>query len=119
MLLARENLLYTFIDYHQDKFGHKPTVKQQEEFAQIISWNIFQMDGLRYVVPMTCFHEYEFDPQPPLFAEPSEFETTKIKEFECEGCKYNRPHKHNGIYVKIMDWSENKIIKFSDLIICK
>lgn len=116
VLLARENLLYTMIDYYEDKFNRKPTVKVQEEFAEIISWNIFQMDGLRYVVPMTCFHEYELDPQPPLFAQQGDSRASKIKEFECEGCKYNRPYKHNGTYVKIMDWNKEKSIKFVDLI---
>lgn len=53
VLLARENLLYTLIDYYQDKFNEKPTNKTLKEFAEIISWNIFQMDGLKYVVPMS------------------------------------------------------------------
>ncbi len=114
VLLARENLLYTFIDYYEDKFSKKPTIKEQEEIAEIISWNIFQMDGLRYVVPMTCFHCSQEDPQESLFE--IEQEQTRIEEFECEGCKYNRPHKHNGIYVKIMDWEKGKVIKFVDLI---
>ncbi len=116
VLLARENLLYTLIDYYEAKFSQKPSLKVQEEFAEIISWNIFQMDGLRYVLPMTCFHEYELDPQPPLFAEQEVQGPVKTKEFECEGCKYNRPHKHNGIYAKIMDWENNKVIKFVDLL---
>jgi len=74
------------------------------------------MDGLRYVIPMTCFHEYELDPQPELFAAQAESGPVKTKEFECEGCKYNRPHKHNGKYVRVMDWNKNKLIKFADLI---
>jgi hypothetical protein len=115
VLLARENLLYTLIDYYQDKFNQPPSLKIKEAFAEIISWNIFQMDGLRYVIPMTCFHEHELDPQPPLFAEQENSEAARTKEFECEGCKYNRPQKHNGMYVKIMDWSENKVVNFVDL----
>jgi type II restriction enzyme len=56
VLLARENLLYTLIDYFEIKFNKKPSLKIQEEFAEIISWNIFQMDGLNYVVPMSSTH---------------------------------------------------------------
>lgn len=114
VLIARENLLYTLIDYYEAKFNHKPSVKVQEEFAEIISWNIFQMDGLRYVIPMTCFHYKEEDRQVSLFE--IEQKQTRIEKFECEGCKYNRPHKHNGIYVKIMNWEENKVIEFKDLL---
>jgi hypothetical protein len=113
VLLARENLLYTLIDYYEEKFSKKPSLMVQEEFAEIISWNIFQMDGLRYVVPMSCRHESEVIPgEWTLF----EQEPDRVEEHECEGCKYNRPHKHNGKYVKIMDWTENRIIRFVDLL---
>ena len=54
LLIARENLLYTFIDYYKDKFKKSPSLKLQKEIAEIIVWNIFQMDGLRYVIPMSC-----------------------------------------------------------------
>lgn len=113
VLLARENLLYTFIDYYQDKFGRRPTVKMREEFAEIISWNIFQMDGLKYVVPMSCRHESKI-----ILGEWTLFEKKPdiVEKNECEGCKYNRPQKHNGRYVKIMDWEKNKVIKFIELL---
>lgn len=113
VLLARENLLYTLIDYYEEKFGNRPSLKVQEEFAEIISWNIFQMDGLRYVVPMSCRHESEVVPgEWTLFQQ----EPDRVEEHECEGCKYNRPHKHNGRYVKVMDWETNKAIRFVDLV---
>jgi len=114
VLLARENLLYTFIDYYEEKFGERPPLKVQEEFAEIISWNIFQMDGLRYVIPMSCRHESEVVPgEWTLF----EQQPDKVEDHECEGCKYNRPHKHNGKYVKVMDWEKNKALTFVDLIL--
>ena len=113
VLLARENLLYTLIDYYQDKFGRRPTLRAQEEFAEIISWNIFQMDGLRYVVPMSCHYESRIIPSIlTLFGEIPE----KVEKYDCEGCKYNHPSKHNGRYVKIMDWNKNKTVRFVDLI---
>lgn len=112
VLLARENLLYTLIDYYKVKFKRPPTLKVQEEFAEIISWNIFQMDGLRYVVPMSCHHESKIIP-----GERTLFEETldTVEKHECEGCKYNRPNKHNGKYVRIMDWNRNRTVKFVDL----
>lgn len=110
VLLARENLLYTLIDYYFDKFKEKPTTKILNQFAEIISWNIFQMDGLKYVVPMSCRHESKVIPG--LFGKKSD----SVKKHECEGCKYDRPDKHNGRYVTIMDWNKNKVIKFIDLI---
>lgn len=117
VLIARENLLYTLIDYYEARFSQKPSLKVQEEFAEIISWNIFQMDGLRYVVPMTCFHEVEAIPgQFRLFGEVTE-ELEKVEEYECKGCMYNNPHEHNGLYVKVMDWEQSKNVKFVKMIV--
>lgn len=107
VLLARENLLRTFIDYYIDKFELFPIVEYLLEIAEIISWNIWQMDGLKYVVPNSCKAVDEIIYT--LFGE----EHNKV---ECFGCKTNDPHKHNGIYCKIMDWEKNKPIKFVSLI---
>lgn len=53
LLIARINLLQTFIDNLQFKWNREPTVKELEELAEIISWNIWQMDGLRDCIPHT------------------------------------------------------------------
>lgn len=113
ILIARENLLYTFIDYFEYKFNRNPSLEHQTEIAEIISWNIFQMDGLKYVVPMSCKHETRIKP-----GENTLFGITEdvVEEYECEGCKFNRIDKHNGKYVKIMDWDKGKPIKFIDLL---
>lgn len=112
ILIARENLLYSLIDYYEAKFSKRPTISVQREFAEIISWNIFQMDGTKYVIPMSCHTEQKITPGIlTLFGETPE--TIEIK--ECEGCSQNTNYKHNGKYVKIMDWNENKIINFIDL----
>ena len=51
LLLARENLLYTFVDYYEERFGIAPEVTILQEFAEIVSWNLWQMDGLTYCIP--------------------------------------------------------------------
>ena len=51
LLLARENLLYTFIDYYKVRFGNIPDISLLQDFAEIISWNLWQMDGLSYRIP--------------------------------------------------------------------
>lgn len=113
VLLARENLLYTLHDYYKAKFKRAPTLKVQEDFAEIISWNIFQMDGIKYVVPTSCHHENKvISGALTLFEEIPD----TLEKHECEGCKYNRPNKHNGRYVQIMDWNKNEAVRFVDLI---
>lgn len=113
ILIARENLLYTLIDHYKAKFNRRPPLYVLEEFAEIISWNIFQMDGLKYVIPMSCHHETKVTiGEKTLFWETPD----KVEKYECEGCKLNHPTKHNGRYVKIMDWGKNKQIHFIDVV---
>jgi hypothetical protein len=113
LLIARENLLYTFIDYYEDKYKSTPSIELQKEIAEIIVWNIFQMDGLKYVIPMSCKSE-----QIVIKGEETLFEKKDdcIVEKQCAGCENKTTKNHNGDYVKIMDWNEDKIIRFVDIV---
>ncbi|MDO4466836.1 MAG: restriction endonuclease subunit M [Bacillota bacterium] len=51
LVVARLNLLYTFIDNFHFKWKKDPTIKQLKKIATIISWNIWQMDGIKFTVP--------------------------------------------------------------------
>lgn len=51
VLLARENLLFSFEDYMVNKFGKKPTLVQMKKIANIVAWNIWQMDGITFTTP--------------------------------------------------------------------
>lgn len=110
LVLAREALLYTFIDYYRAKFGKYPQLKSLLYIAYIISWNIWQMDGLKGVIPNSCEERRTvvYD----LFGE-----TETIS--NCEGCKSGDIKKHNGMYALIKDWSaakQKQKIRFIDLI---
>lgn len=107
VLLARENILYSYIDYYYDKFSQKPDLKVVKEVANIISWNIWQMDGLKYVIPNSCKNEKETELT--IFGEVT-------KECACEGCRNGNSQKHNGIYCKIMNWETNRKTKFKTLL---
>jgi len=107
LLIARENLLYTYIDYYLERFKEKPYIEDLKEIAEIISWNFFQMDGIKFVIPNSCKNELEIDHT--LFGE------QRIKN-ECLGCKKNNIFLHNGTYVKIMNWETHKPIKFISLL---
>jgi hypothetical protein len=113
LLIARENLLYTFIDYYEDKFKNFPSIVLQKELAEIIVWNIFQMDGLKYVIPMSCKIEIvTIKGVQTLF----EKEDDRVVEKPCEGCENKTVKNHNGGYVKIMDWVKAKPIRFVDMV---
>lgn len=106
LLLARENLLYTFIDYYEDKFGETPEAKLLIEIAEIISWNLWQMDGLKFVVPNSC--KTTVCVQLTLFGD-------EPQERPCEGCAKGRMMKHNGTYCKIKNWQTGRPMKFVNL----
>lgn len=51
LLIGRINLLITFVDYMQDKWKENPTDAELRKIANIIVWNLWQMDGLTGTVP--------------------------------------------------------------------
>ena len=129
VLLARENLLFTLNDYYAEKFGEQLSIEALEHFAEIISWNIWQMDGLKTVLPNSC-HEYQKERQafsPNLFLardfsaralkrsmSPCEVEEGELQ--KCQGCLKDNLDLHNGIYCKIKNWSTGKVLLFKELL---
>ncbi len=108
LLLAREALLITFIENFTHKFESEPTLEIIKNIARIISWNIWQMDGLKGIIPNSCTGTTKV--QENLFGE-REYVSTF-----CEGCFQNNIKKHSGIYCNIMDWNIEKPIKFISLL---
>ena len=54
LFIARVNLLQTFFDYFNDKWGYDvKNPKTIEKIIEIIQWNFWQMDGLKDIVPFT------------------------------------------------------------------
>ncbi|TGY54795.1 restriction endonuclease [Ligilactobacillus murinus] len=93
LLLARENLLYTYRDYYYAKWSEEPLYGLFEDIAEIISYNIFQMDGLKYIIPLSEKKEKIIYQQLSLFdGEPEEQWVIKP-----------------GRRVKIMNWKTNRM----------
>ena len=51
LLLARVNLLLTYTEHLQARWQRKPTKEELQPIANIISWNLWQMDGLHLSAP--------------------------------------------------------------------
>ena len=51
LLLARVNLLLTYAEHLQARWQRKPTKEELQPIANIITWNVWQMDGLHLSVP--------------------------------------------------------------------
>ncbi len=96
LLLARENLLYTYRDYYFDKWDAEPTQNLLEVIANIISYNVFQMDGLKYIIPLSEQREIKINSQLSFFDDlpQEEIVIRKVKR------------------VRIMNWETNKMEYF-------
>lgn len=109
LLIARGNLFVSFIEYYQARFNRMPRVEEVMAIACIISWNLLQMDGLKFVIPNSCKEEE-------VVVSEDLFGNRETRMISCEGCKNNNPYKHNGIYCKIMDWWQEKPVDFVSLL---
>ena len=93
MFLARVNLVQSFIDYYTERFGKDPTRSMVKKIAIIVSWNIWQMDGLKDTAPFGI-PEDEFE-------QLSMFETKR---------KNDEP-----VYCNIKNWRSNKVIEYRSM----
>lgn len=100
LLLAREAMLITFIENYFYKFGKEPLLRSIQNMAYIISWNVWQMDGIKGVIPNSCGNKSESIIT--LFGESQ----TKLV---CEGCQKDNILKHNGKYALIKDWNNKDL----------
>lgn len=97
LLLARENLLYTFIENIRYKLNREPNLKELKNIATIISWNIWQMDGLTNAIP--------FSEERDCYEQISLFDFIGDKEPEVI-----------GKYCRIKNWRSNIIIEYRTLL---
>ncbi len=95
LLLARENLLYTYRDYYIDKWGEPPIYGLFEDIAQIISYNVFQMNGLTYTIPLS--------------EKRVRVQNYQISLFDVDGPEKEEWTIIPGKRVKIMNWDINKM----------
>ena len=87
LLIARINVLLTFVEYYERRWDCDVDKKILEKLANIISWNLWQMDGLTDTVPFGA----------PI-GEPSQMSFLEISEKE----------KKEHVACRIFDWKSNK-----------
>ena len=96
LLLAREALLATFNEYHEQRFDKRAAKATIFRAAEIISWNVWQMDGLKAVVPCSCHDDQHTESN--LFGE----QTTTVT--PCRGCDKDDILLHNGLRCRLRRW---------------
>ena len=107
LLLARENMLYAFIDNISFKLQREPTLHELKTIATIISWNLWQMDGMTYTIPYgkTIEKSNEGNQSRLLFDDIDDFD--------------NRPESQDKVFSKlcrIKDWRSKVILEYKSLV---
>ncbi len=101
LLIARLNLLLTFENYLEARWHRTPTEEEYRDLLKIITWNLWQMDGLTGTVPYAeDIHRME---QTTLFPPTAE---------EGDVFKETRPA---GTKCRIKDWRRSKSKTYLDI----
>lgn len=116
LLLARENLLVSFIEYFYNRFGKNPRIEDIKKVANIISWNVFQMDATRYVTPDDSIEQRKNDLSNLSDQDMESFNFDKkyqqlsfFSDLEFDDDKEKR-------YCIVKNWRANKVIEFRKLV---
>lgn len=108
LLIARINLLLSFCDYLRERWHRNATVKEVKKIANIISWNLWQMDGLQDTVPVGIPQE-KYN-QMSLFKD-----NEKIPSVECK--IYDWRGDRSKIFKKIKEKEERGVVMKFDFVI--
>lgn len=98
LLIGRINLLMTFVDYLYDKWNREATIEELKKVANIIAWNLWQMDGLTGTVPlgepMEEIHQYSmFEILNNTEDEWKDKKTPKCRIFDWRGSNQSIPYE--------------------------
>lgn len=88
LLIARINVLQTFMDYYIDRWGKVPSDAEIRHVVRIVVWNIWQMDGLTGTAPSSK----------PIGSE------TQMSIFEL----MDAPEEKQAPFCEIYDWRARK-----------
>lgn len=86
LFLARKNIFDSYIDYYVKWFNEIPNKHLLEEVAEIISWNLWQMDGLTNAIPYAKLDINLFD-----------------------------ENVEENVYCLIKDWQNKKVVKYKEI----
>lgn len=98
VLIARINLLLTFIDYYEERWKKQPDDKLLEQIANKIAWNIWQMDGLKDTVPLGKPYE--------------EFKQMTL--FDMLGVEDESEDVPEAVPCRIFNWRSKTSLRFMD-----
>lgn len=96
LLIARVNVLVTFVENYTLRFGTQPDEKLLQKLANIICWNFWQMDGLTGTIPFSVpKQEY--------------LQTSFFDFFNSESAERTAP------MCRIMDWRKDRSVSYDEI----
>ena len=98
LLIARVNVLMTFMDAVQERLQREATDLEMKRAAEIISWNIWQMDGLKGTVPFGSLQEAN----------------TQLSIWDLLGEMILAPEENKRPECQIYDWRGQGKLKYND-----
>ena len=109
LLIARINLLMTFLEYYEARWGTLPVddsfYKAVSTIVNVIVWNFWQMDGLKGTVPFKALSdEDDISIQPSLFDD-----DTIVSELPAQKTE------DKIVKCRIFDWRTNCSLTYNEL----
>lgn len=98
VLLSRINVLLTFREYFMERWPYELDMKVLKRIANVICWNIWQMDGQKNTVPLGKHYEE--------FRQMSLFDLFETEKEEPE---------REAIPCKIYDWRANTSLEYRNI----
>ena len=100
LLIARINLLNTFVEYMKDRWDRNPTNAEINKIVNIICWNLWQMDGILGTIP---------------YGKPvEEFKQMNFFDYMFENDQEEKDESE-AIDCRIYDWKANKSITYRSI----
>ena len=97
LLIARVNLLNSYVDYLKERWNREPSAKEIRDVANVIAWNFWQMDGITGTIP---------------FGKPKE-ENHQMDFFEyMQGINDTEPEE---VYCRNYDWRRDNSLTYISL----
>lgn len=97
LLIARINLLNTFCDYLKDRWKRDATATELRKIANIIVWNLWQMDGITGTIPFGTV--------------PMDFQQISFFDWIGEG----KEIKEEAVACRIYDWRADRSVTYNSL----
>ena len=99
LLIARVNMIMTFEEYLSSRFGRMPTEEEYTRLVRVITWNIWQMDGLTGRIPYSRAAE----------------EHHQMNLFEWLGIEDETPAADRQPDCMIYDWRSKRRVVYNSL----